>query len=161
MSFTAQFGAQNWTKSNRPQARRGNWGTKAPYNPNNANGYNAPQAQYVPRKHSGASMKHGKNGKPCISGWNVSRQGFLTCIATENGLKHIGKTNGDVILNDKGQAYARWTAQVVHRSTGQVSTHSALFNTATNKLYIPDLNMVLNPYAPNGGYFGKCSRPKR
>jgi|GEM_PF-2969873 len=111
--------------------------------------------QQQPRKHSGARIKDGKNGKPVITAWKKSRFSFTTLVACPNNGKNITRKDGKPIVNSKGQEYARWTATIVDRSTGTVSTHSALYNLSTGKLYITDLKLVASPKAPNGGYFGK------
>lgn len=138
----------------------GSYGRKAGYNPNYQGTANY-TAAYPKRKKSGAREKVGKNGKPCISAWKKSRNGFLTLIACPNNEANVMKKNGQPIINGKGQEYARWTGTMVERNTGAVSTHSCLYNTVTGKLYIPELNMVASPRANNGGFFGNSYVSKR
>jgi len=139
--------------------RAGNY-NRAPYNPQYNN---APQYRNgaPPRKKSGAKETMGKNGKPAISAWKKTRNAFLTLIACPNNEANVMRKDGSAIINKKGQEYARWTATLVDRNTGSMSTHSCLYNTVTRKLYIPDLKMVANAHAANGGYFGNSYMSKR
>lgn len=132
--------------NNRPYYNRG-------YNRNYGQNYGGGY-QSQPRKKSGAKLTQGKNDKPVISAWKKNRYAFLSMVATPNNGENIAAKGGRVIKNKKGQEYARWTVTITERNTGQVSTHSGLYNLATGKLYIPDLKLVANPKAPNGGYFG-------
>ena len=161
MNFNQQFGQGSYQGYSypRPMTNGRSWGTKAPYNPNS--GYRAPLGSYPQRKKSGAKIKDGKNGKPCITAWKKNRGAFLTLIACPNNGENALAKGGAIIRNKKGEEYARWTATIVNRTTGSVSTHSALYNLSTGKLYLPDLKMVASPRANNGGYFGNSFVSKR
>ncbi|MHA7109358.1 hypothetical protein ACRTDU_04480 [Sunxiuqinia elliptica] len=115
----------------------------------------------APRKKSGCSETVGRTKKTVISGWRKSARQFMTFVATQNNGDNAHAKGGAVITNKKGQEYTRWTAKLTNKTIGTVSTVSCLYNHATGKLYFPDLNLVANPKAPNGGYWGKSSRPKR
>lgn len=113
------------------------------------------------KKKSGARIKDGKNGKPCITAWKKTRAAFLTLIACPNNGANALAKDGSVITNRKGQEYARWTCTMVDRNTGSVSTHSGLYNLSTGKLYLPELRMVVSPQAPNGGFWGNSFVSKK
>lgn len=160
MSWAQQFNNASYQRQNMVMA--GSWGARSPFNPYHRS---APQQAYPNsrqiRKHSGARIKDGKNGKPVIFGWNKKRSAFLTIVACPNNGANALAKGGAIITNKKEQEYARWTATIVEKNTASVSTHSALYNLSTGKLYLPDLGMVVNPNAPNGGYFGRCVPSKR
>ncbi len=144
----------------RGYARQNMGAVQTPWNPQYAN---APRTnrygQY--RKKSGAKITEGSNGKPAITAWRKTRNAFMTLVACPNNEKHIARKDGGIPTNKKGQQYARWTATLVERNTGTMTTHSALYNLTTGKLYLPDLKLVVNPRANNGGYFGKSYVSRR
>lgn len=120
------------------------------YRPNNSYSQSRPQT-----KKSGAKLGHSrKTDKPVITAWKKTRTSFLVMVATPNNGANIAAKGGRVITNAKGQEYARWTATLTEKRTGTKTTHSALYNTVTKKLYLTDLKMVASPQAPNGGFFG-------
>ena len=135
------------------------------YNNYNNNGYNQGYnnqnyQNQPPRKKSGCRETQGKNKKATIHGWRKSNGQFMNFVACQNnGEKAHGK-GGAVIKNKKGEEYTRWTAKLTNKTIGTVSTVNCLYNHTTGKLYFPDLNLVANPKAPNGGYWGKSSKPK-
>lgn len=165
MAFNQQFDDYSM------RAGRGMYGsrngyTKAPYNPN-YEGYGMQRTNNYgrrasnPIKHSGARLKQGKNDKPVITGWKKNRFNFLVFVACPNNGANVLAKGGNRIFNKKGEEYARWTATITDRSAGSVTTHSCLYNTVTKKLYFPDLKMVANPYANQGGYWGNSFVRKR
>lgn len=115
-----------------------------------------------PPKHSGCRYTQGRNGKPVLTGWNKRKSHFMTFVATLNNPKNVARKDGSEIVNAKGQVYARWTATITDHTSMSESTVSCLYNTKTGKLYMPSFNLVANPKAPNGGYWGRCvSKNKR
>lgn len=153
MSFNYQF--DNNSYQGRSYQRQ--------YNKPVGRGYRqAPMNAYQPTpKKSGCRITEGKNGKPCVTAWKASKHGFLTLVACPNNGDKLMRQDGSVIVNKKGQEYARWTAKLVDKHSGSVSSHQALYNLATGKLYLPDLKMVASPKAPNGGFFGNSYVSKR
>lgn len=161
--WNQQFNSNSYRRySYRPETSNGGrWGARAPYNPSYRGDQFQPSSIYTPSKKSGAKIKDGKNGKPAISAWKKTRNSFLTLIACPNNLKNVGAKDGHKMVNKRGQEYARWTGTLVEKNTGSISTVSCLYNLNTGKLYIPELKMVANPQAPNGGYFGNSYVSKR
>lgn len=109
------------------------------------------------KKHSGAKesmIKIGENkGKSCITAWNYSKRfGLRTFLVTSY-------KNSKFITSKKGREWQ--TMMVTIKSSGQIpQIASAFLDVMTNKVYIPDMKMVINPKAPNGGYCGTFERRK-
>ncbi|MCU4165219.1 hypothetical protein [Carboxylicivirga caseinilyticus] len=103
-----------------------------------------PQYHSRPRKKSGCKYNpNAKNGAPVITGWNKSRsRGFISFIASPHKKKSKGKNPN----------YETWMVKVT--SGIQTVWHVGQYNLTKGILTIPDLNMVANPKAPNGGFFG-------
>ncbi|MBO9731164.1 MAG: hypothetical protein J7623_21175 [Chitinophaga sp.] len=77
-----------------------------------------------------------------ISGWNKSRtRGFISFVAIPRKERETANP-----------VYEHWVVSVQF-STGK-KTFTGFYNTNRRLLTIPDLAMVANPGAPNGGYFG-------
>lgn len=126
------------------------------------NGYpqNYIQLPQQPRKKSGAKCKHftitkGPNaGVPriCTSGWNVSRKGGLNtflCTTTNKS-------------QDAGKGWVGSVrCEVTNKATHQMRVLWGTMQVSTGKVVIPDLGIVINPKAPNGGYCGKFTTSKR
>lgn len=121
----------------------------APYNPNYGFNNNRPnQVANRPRKRSGCKRTD-KDGTVILSGWKASRQGLLSVYARPySGTKeHVGA--------QRGKHYLNYFVTIVNKNTGHETKTSGLFCMETGKLHIPQLNWVMNPSAPNGGYCGK------
>lgn len=93
------------------------------------------------KKRSGAKSGTGKNGKPYIQGWKATRNGMIKIIA--------GPTSKGMVSEQCEQ----WVCKVTV-GYGAPQTMTAFYNVNTKRLIIPDMNFVLNPNAPNGGYTG-------
>ena len=116
-----------------------------PYNGQSyvANGHAPAYHQQPKKKRSGCKAKRDKNGNDCIIGWNKSRsRGFISFIAAPHKKKSKNKSPDS----------ETWMVKVTQGIT--IVWHVGFYNTETRKLTIPDLNMVANPNAANGGYFG-------
>jgi hypothetical protein len=102
-----------------------------------------------PKKRSGSKFMTDKSGNPCITGWNYSRsRGLISIIA--------GPYKGTKEVKSKsGKTWQNWFCKILFKDTGEIKKFSGLFNVGNSKLYIQELNMICNPKAPNGGYFGK------
>ena len=126
------------------------------------NGSSGPRRQYnnaQPKKHSGCqwrenfTAKSGERKAACMFGWNYSRQrgGLVKFVA--------GPAKDTTVNNKSGKDLSKWVAKITWPD-GRSETKTAFLNRDTKKLTIPDMGMVANPLAPNGGYFGKAFRTK-
>lgn len=100
-------------------------------------------------KHSGAEkgtyvVKDTGEQKPYIRGWNFSRRhGMLSflCVPTKD-------------IKTASPNSEKWVCKVQYEK--QRPQHvTAFYHPNSGKVTIPDLQMVLNPKAPNGGYCGR------
>lgn len=144
----------------------------APYNPNygnrnggnysnNGGGYNnnyAPQNSQ-PFKKSGCTYVQ-KKDKEYMSGWNKSKAGLMSFIASPRLDSSKRKTGSS--------DWENWFVKITMPDRTIVKTNG-LFQVTTNKLFLKDLQMVANPKAPSGttrsgrrvsGYFGTYIRRK-
>lgn len=106
----------------------------------------------LPKKRSGCKMGTTKDGRKWISGWNVSRRrGFISMIGGEykGTRKHKSGT---------GREFENWRIKIEYRDTGNTQWVGGLYYLDNKKLIIPELGMVANPNAPQGGYFGTYKR---
>lgn len=103
------------------------------------NGYKQPA-----KKHSGCRLIKTEKGE-FISAWKYTKAGMLSITA--NFWKKSPSANYD---------WEAWVVTIINQATGQKSTFNALYNPSKGTLRINDLNWVLNPKAPNGGYCGKA-----
>jgi hypothetical protein len=109
-----------------------------------------------PVKKSGCKVQDGYTNKSgefvpglLLTGWNKSQgRGFIKFIAAER--KGKGETKA---------ANQTCFAVKVQFSDGP-KWFNGFYNSETKKMTIPDLEMVANPHAPNGGYFGKYYETK-
>lgn len=102
------------------------------------------------RKHSGCQFGVSKEtGKEWMNGWNYSRQnGMVKFVASPSP-----KVNG-------GPTTDAWCAKItVGKQAPYLVTCFMTHN--TKRLTFPDLGMVANASAPNGGYWGKFTQSKR
>lgn len=116
---------------------------------NSRSSYNRNPRQIV--KHSGAKKGTYKNKQgetaPYINGWNYSRRnGMVKVIA-------VPTKNPET----KSERSEKWVATIQRQGLPK-QTVTAFYNLDTHKLTIPDMEWVLNPNAPNGGYCGKYFR---
>jgi hypothetical protein len=123
---------------------------------NNNYGQGNFQNQYNQRpvkKHSGASKGTDKNGKQYFRGWNYSAaRGMVTVFVSAYA------KSGEHTSSKSNVTYTNLLAKVEYKNSGVVRLMGALLSHTTNRVTIPELGMVLNPGAPNGGYFGKFSK---
>jgi len=130
-----------------PQARQ----NRPAYN----NGYPAAPAPRQFRKHSGAKIVHDKKKpeRPCLTAWNYSKRlGLVTLIACQ--------ASTDFKVKKPEHAHSiKWHVKITIPMQGD-KTYVGSWHTEKQKLYIPELGLVVNPSAPNGGYFGRCQKPK-
>lgn len=106
------------------------------------------------KKRSGAKMVMTKTGVRCITGWNYSRtHGMISLVAVQ---KRGGKaSNGNIHVNEcmtkTGQVREVWACTIQKKFQKDV-TFTGFFDPMSNKLRIPDLNMVASV---NANYFGR------
>nr|WP_319398211.1 hypothetical protein [uncultured Carboxylicivirga sp.] len=124
------------------------FGYPQPYNGQSyvANNFRPQYHNSRPRKKSGCKYNpNAKNGAEVMTGWNKSRKGFMSFIAsphkTKSKIKHPNGGNTEL-----------WMVKITMGI--QEVWHTGFFNPTTKKLTIPALTMVANPNAANGGYFG-------
>lgn len=110
-------------------------------NNNNNNGNGQRKAR------SGARMHKGEFGV-FISAWKATKGGKMTLKARP--YKKTKRTKGK-----NGKEYENWFVTIVNQATGEVINRGGLYAVEAKKLYMPDLNKMVNPQANNGGYWGK------
>jgi hypothetical protein len=118
----------------------------------NRGGYNGGNHQSnnrVVKKHSGCRQGIDKKSNPYLIGWNASRRrGMISFIAAPfSGTKEV--------KSKSGKTWQNWFVKITFKDSGEVKNFSGLYNVSNHKLYIKELNLVANPSAPGGGYFGK------
>ena len=101
------------------------------------------------KKHSGCQLKTMEDGAPVISGWNYSRRGGMVHLYARP-YKGTKKST-----SKSGKSWMNLFVTITNTSTKVQSNYSGLFDVDSKKMYIKDLNMIANPKAPHGGYFGK------
>ncbi|MFW6015808.1 MAG: hypothetical protein ACOCRK_05175 [bacterium] len=97
-----------------------------------------------------SKIENGKNkGHISIHGWNKSKsRGFITFSAfPKKGAKKYPNEN-------KTRYWMPYLVEVKFHNTMETRLMNGLFDTTTYKLIIDEFQMVANPKAPNGGYFG-------
>lgn len=104
------------------------------------------------KKHSGC--KHVENAKgEFLSAWNYSKgRGMLKAFV----FPYHG--TGTLNKSQKGNEYISMMCKVTYQNSGIEKLIPVQMNIHTKKVTLSDLGMVLNPKAPNGGYFGKFSK---
>jgi len=105
------------------------------------------------KKHSGAevvrSTKKGYEGVEFVRAWNYrKRRGLLTIFISEY------KKTKTVRSEKSGIEYRNLLAKVHYEDSGVEKLMGALLSLKTNKITIPELGMVVNTHAANGGYCG-------
>lgn len=117
---------------------------------NKNNRSNNRQSDY--KKRTGAGYKSSdKNGNPCLYGWRATKQGLLKYLA-------VPTVNSEIQYhNQKGELFERWMV-IVTRPDGSTFNASGLYYPSTQLVRIPELNIVIKPKAPNGGYCGTSVR---
>lgn len=101
------------------------------------------------KKHSGVTtgtISQGKlKGAPYIQAWNYSKRfGMRSFFCSPYGATHIAK--------GKTQDWENWKVTIT--SGHGKSTMGCLHSVTTGKVVIPELQIVINPKASNGGYCG-------
>lgn len=125
--------------------RGGNYSNRSySYNGRSSNAY-----QRQVKKHTGCKYRAAdKNGKPVTTGWNYSRkEGLVTFLATPyKGTSIHTSKSGREWLNVMVKVSPKMKQSFI--VSGLMERHSG-------KVIIKDLNIVMKPSAPNGGYCGR------
>jgi hypothetical protein len=112
---------------------------------------NQNQGSEKPKKNTGCKAGVGKDsGNRWVSGWNFQkRRGMLTFIAGPYGETSV----------HKGDEYdwENWIAEYSLNGIPQ-GIMPVLYCLGTGKVIFKKLQMVANPKAPNGGYFGQFKK---
>jgi len=87
-----------------------------------------------------------------LTAWKVDKtNGLVNMIASER------KAGGET----KNPNQLRFTCKFTFvNSMRKPELFTGFYNMTTKKLTIPELNLVANPNAPNGGYFGRFFKKK-
>jgi len=98
-------------------------------------------------KRSGCRMKKvGKDGV-VLWGWRKNKSGMYSFYARPySKSKHVE--------SQSGKHWVNMFVTITNKSTMQKSNHSAMYDIDGNKLYMKELNLIANPKALNGGYWG-------
>lgn len=108
--------------------------------------YQQPQRQM--KKRSGCRYTTGTDGAPIISAWRKNNKGMYSLYARPyKGSK--------TITSKSGKEWINLFVTIVNKDTMQEIKTSGLLNLQNKKLYLKEFNLICNPSAPNGGYFGK------
>ena len=116
------------------------------YKPYRNDNYN----NFRPKKKSGCSYKSTtKSGKPCLIGWKVSKRdgGIISFIAAPY-------KNTRTTTSQQGIVWENWICSL-RMPNGTTQPIPCLINMENKKMYIKKMNLIANPKANNGGYFGK------
>lgn len=106
------------------------------------------QPQMRQKKHSGSRLTMMDTKTPIISGWKASKSNGLTAL-------YARPYKGSKVSESKtGKTWINLFVTLTNKRTNQVTKTSGMFCFETKKLYIKDFNLMANPKAPNGGYFG-------
>jgi len=112
----------------------------------NQGGYQQQQKRVV--KHSGCRLKQVEGGAYVVYGWKLSNGDMINMYARPyKGTK--------ISTSKSGKRWANLFVTLTNTKTMVKTNCSGLFNLDTKKLYISDFNLIANPQASNGGYFGK------
>jgi hypothetical protein len=105
-----------------------------------------------PSKKSGCKITARKDdGEMLIRGWKVDKtNGMRSFLAAP-----YSKTK--TITSKTGRQWENWMVKV-QPNGGKPFIVSGLFDVMTKKVIIPELQYVMNPNAPNGGYIGPYFR---
>ena len=101
-----------------------------------------------PPKHSGCSSRMLDDGSIILWGWRLVDGAMVKMYARPYKKSQLRTSK-------TGKDWVNLFVTLTNTKTMQVTKTGGLVNMANHKLYINELNLVANPKAPNGGYFGK------
>ena len=106
-------------------------------------------------KHSGATMHSSFTDKVTgeivaqnfITAWNYApSRGMMSIIASPRIDASKRKT--------KNELYENWAVKIFNKRTLQTTWTNGLFHRVKGIIILKDMQLVINPRAKNGGYFG-------
>ena len=108
------------------------------------------QASYSDKKHTGCRSKIvntvGNGEYVCVYGWNYSKtRGMITAVASPY-------KKAKAVESRSGKTWISYVVKITNKTTLQTTFHNGMFDKATNRVYIKELNMIMSP-ARN--YFGR------
>lgn len=107
--------------------------------------------QNVVKKRSGCRIRASKYEKDqyFLSGWKYSK--------ALNGIISFKSAPYSKTKTTTSETGKEWSNYLVTMTMPDMTKKlvSGLFDHSNHKLYIKELNLIANPKAPNGGYFGK------
>jgi hypothetical protein len=112
-----------------------------------------------PKKRSGAKVTLGARGTKgegfeYVTAWNVSKdRGLITAFVFPYKNTHEYK-------NSRGEVSETLMCKIEYKRTGQTKLVPCTRKISSGKVRIPELGMVINPKAPNGGYFGRFTKKR-
>ncbi|MES2616927.1 MAG: hypothetical protein V4613_03625 [Bacteroidota bacterium] len=140
------------------------------YNRNNGgNNYNHGSSNQQRKKHSGAKMRTSKSGNPTVFAWNYSRRFGMVKLSASPFLSNKNDKQRHGLAEGQPYITESKSKRIYERYLGHLSVPmqpvklvTCWLEQTTGKLYLSDgMNMVASTRAPNGGYFGKSSKPTR
>jgi hypothetical protein len=135
---------RNFNRNSYRQSSYGQQSAARNYERNYERGYQNDR----PKKHSGCSIKQNEDGTYCVSGWKLADGCMVKLYARPyKGTK--------ITTSKSGKRWANLFVTLTNTNTLVKTNMSGLLNLDNKKLYISEMNLVANPKAPNGGYFGK------
>lgn len=98
------------------------------------------------KKKTGCKYKQeARNGKPCITAWNYSKnRGMITIVASPYDYYEGENSEGEI-----------WIVNMTNKTTFAKQTFNGFMKKGSRKLVVPDMGMVANP---DTNYFGTFSR---
>jgi hypothetical protein len=87
-----------------------------------------------------------------ITGWKVSNGDMLSMKATTYKNSKVRQSDSP---KSKGLTWVNLFVTITNKTKMSETKSSGLFCIDTKKLYIKEFNLIANPRAPRGGYFGK------
>lgn len=132
------------------------------YNNNNRGNYNSNNRNYnnannsggdnEVKKRSGCKTGTSKTGKAYVRGWKYDKtHGMRSFIFSK-------AKNSKQVISKNGISWMTGTVKVSHPMG--VTLYNALLQVDTDKVFISDLGLMMNPKARNGGYVGPYFRRK-
>lgn len=114
----------------------------------NGNRQNYAYSQQRPRKKSGCRLILKDKDTPIISAWKSQKNGLLSLYARPYKGTRLS-------VSKSGKEWLNLFVTITNKQTQQITKCSGLFDLQRQRLYLPEFNLICNPKAPNGGYFGK------
>jgi len=125
------------------------------YQKNNYNNTSVTNVAFVKKSGCKMHMRNNQDGsvQMFLTAWKVDKtNGMINMIASP-------RVQGGSETRNPNQS--RFTCKITFvNSMRKPELFTGFYNHSTKKLTIPDLQLVANPNAPNGGYFGRNYKRK-